>query len=172
MSYRGTIAMAIGAVLAFATSAASAQRCAEPDLNAPWARVNAAWADETALRWSNDSLRRELIVMARADQAERADFGAKWNDSVYVKKLVEADSLRSVALERILDRFGIPTRDMVGPRGADAAMLIVQHSAWLQPRMLRLAKAAPSGQISAEALALMEDRLLVAEGKRQTLPPP
>ena len=144
-----------------------AQPCAEPDSAAGWGKVLFDWKRETGVRWTHDSLRLELIAIARSDQEDRATFGERWSDTAYVRRLVRGDSLRSVALERILDRYGIPTRNMVGARGADAAMLIGQHSAWLQPRMLRMAKAAPAGQISPEALALMEDRVLVAQGKPQ-----
>jgi hypothetical protein len=46
-------------------------------------------------------------------------------------------------------------------------MLIVQHSSTLQERVLTLAKAAPTGEISAEKLAMLEDRVLVHQGKPQ-----
>ncbi len=67
----------------------------------------------------------------------------------------------------ILDRFGLPTRAMVGPKGSDAAMLIVQHSWPLQERVLQLARVTQPGQISGEKLGMLEDRVLVHQGKPQ-----
>lgn len=46
-------------------------------------------------------------------------------------------------------------------------MLVVQHSSSLQERVLALAKAMPPGQISPEKLAMLEDRVLVHQGKPQ-----
>jgi hypothetical protein len=70
-------------------------------------------------------------------------------------------------MEVILERFGLPTRSMVGPAGSDAAMLIVQHNWPLQEHVLALAQAAPPGQISPEKLGMLEDRVLVHQGKPQ-----
>jgi hypothetical protein len=72
-------------------------------------------------------------------------------------------------METILARFGLPTRTMVGPAGADAAMLIVQHNWSLQERVLALAKALPPGEVSAEKVGMLEDRILVHQGKPQRL---
>jgi hypothetical protein len=56
---------------------------------------------------------------------------------------------------------------MVGPAGSDAAMLIVQHSWPLQERVLALAKAMAPGEVSLEKLGMLEDRVLVHQGKAQ-----
>jgi hypothetical protein len=143
--------------------------CPPLDSTAAWARVNRAWSLETGLRWSNDSLRRVLLQLAEADQALRADFGARITDSLYVRQLMRRDSSLATSMRVILDRFGLPTREMVGPAGSDAAMLIVQHNWPLQERVLAIAKALPSGQISPERLGMLEDRVLVHQGQRQLL---
>jgi hypothetical protein len=159
----------IAAVLAGISAPVAAQqsRCPEPDTASAWVRVLMSWERETGLTWTNDSLRGVLVEMLRADQAERVDFGAKFSDPAFARRLLVADSLRSAELERILDRFGLPTRSMVGAKGADAVMLLVQHSAWLQPRVFALASAAPAGEVSAEKLAMMDDRIRVAHGQPQ-----
>ena len=46
-------------------------------------------------------------------------------------------------------------------------MLIVQHNADLQAPVLAMARAAPAGQVSPQALAMLEDRLLVQGGRPQ-----
>ena len=119
------------------------------------------------MRWSNDSLRRVLLTMQDRDQAPRAEFGTRFGDTLYARNLMRLDSILAAEMGVILDRFGLPTRAMVGPAGSDAAMLIVQHSWSLQERVLSLAKALPPGEISPEKLGMLEDRVLVHRGKPQ-----
>jgi hypothetical protein len=145
----------------------STHPCPTVDTTAAWVQVSRAWATETGLRWSNDSLRGVLLSMRDRDQAPRADFGARVGDTLYVRQLMRLDSILATEMAVILDRFGLPTRAMVGPAGADAAMLIVQHSWPLQERVLALAQALPAGQVAPEKLGMLEDRVLVHQGKPQ-----
>ena len=128
--------------------------CPPLDTTAAWALTNRAWSNETGLRWSNDSLRRVLLTLGDRDQAPRAEFGARVGDTLYARQLMSLDSTLAAEIAVILDRFGLPTRSMVGPAGTDAAMLIVQHSWPLQERVLALAKAMPpAGGFPANSVA-------------------
>jgi hypothetical protein len=151
----------------FRNAAGQGAPCPPLDPAADWARISRAWSDEAGLRWSNDSLRRVLLTLRDRDQAPRTEFGARVGDTLYGRKLMSLDSALTAEMQVILDRFGLPTRSMVGAAGSDAAMLVVQHSSSLQERVLSLAKAMPSGQISPEKLAMLEDRVLVHLGKPQ-----
>ncbi|HSA55825.1 MAG TPA: DUF6624 domain-containing protein [Gemmatimonadaceae bacterium] len=156
--------------MAFACLPAGARAqssCPDVDSTAAWARVLRAWQDETGDAWTNDSLRQVLLRLGQRDQAVRADYGTRVGDTAFTRELLRQDSILSDSLSRILDRFGLPTRAMVGSRGADAAMRIAQHSATLQPRVFALAQALPPASISPEALALLEDRVLVGQGRPQ-----
>ena len=108
-----------------------------------------------------------MLTLRDQDQAIRQDFGARVGDTAYARQLTALDSALAVTLTGILDRYGLPTRTLVGAAGADAAMLIVQHSWSLQLRVLALAEALPPGEISPQALAMLEDRVLVHQGKPQ-----
>lgn len=141
--------------------------CAPLDTTARWAQNNRAWSDESGVEWRNDSLRRVLLSLAERDQAVRQNFGARITDTNYVKQLLSLDSLLAATMTGILERYGLPMRSMVGPEGSDAGMLIVQHNWSLQERVLAMAKSAPRGQISPEKLAILEDRVLVHQGKPQ-----
>lgn len=141
--------------------------CPEPDSNAAWVRVNREWQAPSRQRWTNDSLRRVLIALRDEDQKLRADFGAHATDTVYIKRLVAADSALAVVVKGVLDRFGLPTKAMVGADGADAAMLVVQHNWPLQERVLAMVDKLPAGQISPQAHAMLEDRVRVHQGKPQ-----
>lgn len=143
--------------------------CPEIDTTAAWAQVSRAWFDERGHRWTNDSLRRVLIALRDRDQLARAGFGAQIMDSTYVRRLIRLDSILAADLTLILDRYGVPTRSLVGAAGSAAAMLIVQHNWPLQERVLALARALPSGELSPEALGMLTDRVLTHQGRPQLL---
>jgi hypothetical protein len=146
---------------------AQAAACPEVDTTSTWVRNSRAWTNETGVTWSNDSLRHVLLSLQDRDQSARADFGARIGDTVYVKKLLNLDSALAAEMDTILNKFGLPTRSMVGPSGSDAAMLIIQHNWPLQERVLALASSLPRGEISPEKIAMLEDRVLVHQGKPQ-----
>jgi hypothetical protein len=133
--------------------------CPPLDSTAAWARVNQAWSRETGLHWGNDSLRQILLQLAERDQAARESFATRLTDTAYARQLARLDSTLAAELTPIVNRFGVPTRTLVGPAGSDAAMLIVQHNDALQGRVLAMARALPPGEVSPQALAMLEDRV-------------
>jgi len=150
-----------------APAAAQGTRCVIDSL-APWAGVSRSWSRETgATTWTNDSLRRVLLALERQDQEHRQDFSAHTADTAYVRRLWELDQQTSAVAKAVLDRFGLPTRSMVGAKGATAFFLVVQHSASLQERVLDLAKRAPQEEVPPSSLAMLEDRVLTNSGKAQ-----
>ena len=163
----GVMVIMVGLLTPCGQAAGQSSPCPPPDPTAAWALASRAWSSEEGVRWSNDSLRRVLLTLRDRDQTQRAEFGARVADTVYGRRLMRLDSTLAAEMKRILDRFGLPTRSMVGPAGSDAAMLVVQHNWPLQERVLALAKALPSGQISPEKLGMLEDRVLIHQGKRQ-----
>jgi len=165
--YRASLVLLVAVLSPFRHAPGQGAACPPLDAAADWARISRAWSDERGLRWSNDSLRRVLLTLRDRDQAPRAEFGARVGDTLYGRKLMSLDSALTAEMRVILDRYGLPTRSMVGAAGSDAVMLVVQHSSSLQERVLSLAKALPSGQISPEKLAMLEDRVLVHGGKPQ-----
>lgn len=74
-------------------------------------------------------------------------------------------------LAAILDDHGWPGRHRVGPEGAEAAWLIVQHAIAhpaLQRRVLgALEAAAAQGDVPAHQPAMLEDRIRILEGRPQ-----
>ena len=167
MKMRASALLLMLGFLAPCRTTAAQTSCPPPDTAASWVRASRLWSNERGLRWRNDSLRRVLLAMGEEDQGARAEFGARTVDSLYVRRLTQLDSSLAARLNVILDRFGLPTRDMVGPAGSDAAMLIVQHNWPLQQRVLALSAMLPPNQISPEKLAMLEDRVLVHQGKPQ-----
>ena len=72
-------------------------------------------------------------------------------------------------LELIIEEHGWPMISMVGDEAAGAAVLIVQHSdIGHQKQYLPLVRdAALTGEAAGESYALLQDRVLMSEGKRQ-----
>jgi hypothetical protein len=165
---RGTVVKLTIAASCFVASIAGGQDTKCPiDSMAPWAMVSRNWSREAGATWSNDSLRRALLALERRDQEPRREFGKRVGDTTYLRRLIQLDQETSAEVQGILDRFGLPTRSMVGAAGASALFLVVQHSATLQQRVLDLAKRAPEGEVPPSALAMLEDRVLANSGRPQ-----
>jgi hypothetical protein len=90
-------------------------------------------------------------------------------DTALMRRMMEVDVKGTAQLRGIVDRFGWPTRSMVGAKGADAAYLVAQHTDDLpfRERVLALMLAASPGEVSASDLATLQDRTLVRQGKKQ-----
>jgi uncharacterized protein DUF6624 len=76
---------------------------------------------------------------------------------------------RRLESEKIVAQYGWPSSDLVGVDGTRAAFLIVQHAnPALQKEMLpRVRDALRTGDLPGESYALLLDRVLVSEGKKQ-----
>jgi hypothetical protein len=106
------------------------------------------------------TLRRELLDMMEADQAERTG-----------ESTANGDGSRTDRLREIIDEHGWPTFDMVGREGATAAWLIAQHADFdvdFQAEVLGLMHAAlEAGQADPTEVAYLEDRVAVNRGEPQ-----
>jgi hypothetical protein len=119
----------------------------------------------------NASLRQELLKREARDQRLRHEAiarGGKPGDWALTES-DDRDNLRW--LKAMLDRDGWPTVTTVGEDGAKAAWLLVQHAdkdPGLQARALLLMQEAVSrNEASASELAMLTDRVLLAQGKPQ-----
>lgn len=128
------------------------------------------------------SVRRELIGMYEEDQKYRGEMfelmkGMSGPDGeAATKKLVAVarkqeaiDKKNRRKLDRIIARHGWPTQSMVGTEASEVAFLIVQHSdlAYLKKYFPLLKAAAAKGEAKPGQAAMMEDRILINEGKKQ-----
>lgn len=148
--------------------AAQCPAVTEPDTVAAWFHVIRDWSRETPGAWSNDSLRTVLLALAKNDQAVRDGFtAASMKDSAFMWRMRSTDSVNTTRMRVILARYGWPGKSMVGARGADAAYLLVQHSAELGPEGLALMQAAKPGEVSPADLALVIDRQRTNTGRPQ-----
>ncbi len=131
--------------------------------------------------WSADqadgALRAELEAMFVTDQAQRAEIQAR-----SIKKDIDAQELGPLwekqrasdeanikRLVELVDIYGWPQQSKVGGKAAAAAWAVVQHADLVQQkRFLPLIReAVAKGEAQASNQALLEDRILVREGKPQ-----
>jgi hypothetical protein len=94
------------------------------------------------------------------DQSNRADANNIDRDIDY------EDQARVVSL---LEKCGWPQKAIVGEKGLTAVFLVIQHaSKALREKYFPLIKAsAEKGELALRAVAMMEDRMLMENGKKQ-----
>ncbi len=121
----------------------------------------------------NETLRDELLEMARLDRTVRAELAASGElfDAGYEPRMARVHERNARRLLRIIDSVGWPGTDLAGPDGAEAAWMILQH-AIAEPGLLRralplLQTAAREGRASPRHAAMLEDRIRFFEGRPQ-----
>lgn len=130
-------------------------------------------------------LRDELLRRAQLDQQarraltplfEKAESGmVRLSDldvegQAVIDRLADVDQDNTSWLKNLVERRGWPSRSLVGDDGAAAAWLLAQHAdhdpTW-QRRCLDLMCALPPIEVRRQDVALLTDRVLLAEGESQ-----
>ena len=118
-------------------------------------------------------LRRDLLDMARLDRSVRTELAASGTlfNAGYEPRMARVHQRNARRLRRIIEAVGWPGSDLVGPDGAEAAWLILQH-AISEPDLLRralplLTAAAQEGKADPAHAAMLEDRIRFFEGRPQ-----
>ncbi|MCL1035670.1 hypothetical protein L2750_00660 [Shewanella submarina] len=122
----------------------------------------------------NSELQKELIEMGLKDQEIRNEIGKSgWQNPSreLLDKLSEIDKLNTAKLKLIIKEHSWLTKDLVGVEGIGAAFLIIQHS----PDIAFKAEMLPCLErsylndegITGQEVALLTDRVLIAQGKKQ-----
>lgn len=117
-----------------------------------------------------------LEKMAAADQSLRMKFadamraGRKLEPSD-VRALERVDHENTGHMRQIVRTYGWPTRDLVGDKGANLAWLLVQHAdhspAFQRECLDLMTPLLGQGGVRKQDYALLTDRVLLAEGKKQ-----
>jgi hypothetical protein len=129
-----------------------------------------------------EALRHELIKMGKEDQKyrqEMMDLMKKLSgpDSKRTMKRFEAVGKRQDLIDRknmkrldeIVQRYGWPTKSMVGAQASGVAFLIVQHGdvSHMKKYFPLVNEAASRNEAEPRDAAMLEDRILMNEGKKQ-----
>jgi hypothetical protein len=129
-------------------------------------------------RHFNKALRSELIAMQEEEQASRKIWlemeekhgaGSGSADSMLILTK-EIDKKNTARLKELIATYGFPKADSVGSEGVFAAFLIVQHSPdpeFQKECLPHLLEAAGKKEIKFSQVALLHDRILMKEGKKQ-----
>lgn len=97
-------------------------------------------------------------------EQEKVDYDALWDE------VARIDSENTAWLKGIVSERGWPRYSDVGVEAGDAAWLLVQHAdadPAFQRLCLDLMTALPAEEMSQSSLAMLTDRVLLAEGKSQ-----
>lgn len=150
---------ALVAMLAWAAAAFAAESSRPPDQ----ARLDALRAELEAMHQTDQAQRQQMDQVRREHGQNSAQMRELW------AKQNQSDSYNIKRLEEIIAEIGWPKRSEVGERAASAAFLILQHSDLsYQKKYLPLARAAvAANEMRGSSLALLEDRILLREGKNQ-----
>jgi Family of unknown function (DUF6624) len=117
-------------------------------------------------------VRRQLLAMAEEDDRVRTELAADGSlFDGYHPRMRAVHRTNADRLASILRDEGWPSEPQVGPDGAKAAWLIVQHAidrpAFQREALEALRLAASRGEVPAMQPALLEDRIRTLEGRPQ-----
>jgi hypothetical protein len=137
-------------------------------------------AQESSAPRLNQELRRELLAMQEEDQKYRGQISGvektklapeekEKRISALWEKQREIDERNIKRLAEIIDKYGWPGRSLVGKDGSVTAFLVVQHAdlEYQKKYFPLLKEAVAKGEADADDAALLEDRILMREGKKQ-----
>jgi hypothetical protein len=136
--------------------------------------------DEAASEWRlsdkpvvrDPQLREELLVRVARDQDVRAELiqsGAEHPDEAVLARMGTVDADNLTWLKGVVAEHGLPGPELVGPDGAQAAFLLVQHAdlEFQQLMLPQVKEAYERRQLPGGSYALLLDRLLIRTGKPQ-----
>jgi hypothetical protein len=113
------------------------------------------------------ALREKLMQMEASDREAR---GAGTGHPTYTAKTAAVDVRLTSEMKEIVARHGWPTIAMVGYEASNDAMTMLTHTpdhAWQASLLPGLEKLSAQGKIDGSMLAVVVDKELVSEGKRQ-----
>jgi len=101
----------------------------------------------------NPGLVDQIERMSRVDQQVRQQ------KNVDAAEMAEADARHALALQEILNRYGVPTYAMVGPQAADDFIIMIQHQPprFRQQVLPKLKSLVDAGQADPGSYALVYD---------------
>ncbi len=140
---------------------AIAEPLATPDWPAIKTELESMFKTDQALR--NEFNTMQVEARAKGVEVEKSVWDAMW------ARINEQDGINQKRLVEIVAKNGWPKKSDVGPLGATAAFLIVQHAPldFQLKHIDHLREAAMSGEAEKSTVALLEDRVLIRQGKPQ-----
>lgn len=123
------------------------------------------------------NLQAKLLVLYEDDQSIRQQYISAQKKFGHQSKQVDSlrvimiykDSINLIKITEILDKYGWVGADKVGGQANQTLFLVIQHSdlKTQQKYLPMMREAVKIGNANGSALALLEDRVALGEGKRQ-----
>ena len=131
-----------------------------------------------AQREANNDLKNRIFMMFEEDQKWRREynkinFGEKsdYDEITVNRRLSETDSLNLILAKCIILKYGFPGYNLVGSEGSNKFWSIVQHCdddlAFQKKALVLMDKEVKRNNASASNSAMLRDRVLVSQGKKQ-----
>jgi hypothetical protein len=128
-------------------------------------------ARDARRHFSSPGLRKELAERYAKDQKVRDEWIATGSSKASTQAMLAVDAGNLAWLKPLISKQGFPTVAQVGEQGVSHAWMLVQHATGdpaLQARVLReLAARIGAGGVSKQDYALLKDRVLLEQGKKQ-----
>lgn len=131
-----------------------------------------------AQRGANNDLKNRIFTMFEEDQKWRREynkinFGEKsdYDEITVNRKLSETDSLNLILAKGIILKYGFPGYNLIGSEGSNNFWSIIQHCdddlAFQKKVLVLMDKEVKRNNASASNNAMLRDRVLVSENKKQ-----
>ncbi|MEP7155773.1 MAG: DUF6624 domain-containing protein [Betaproteobacteria bacterium] len=156
-------------LISFCTLAVAQQpSLSAPDKSRPAPDWPAIAADLESMHKGDQSLRMELTELTVAARAKGAELDKATSEAIW-KKINEQDGANQKRVAVILDTYGWPPKSKVGAEASTTAFLVVQHAGldYQVKYMESMRAAVDSGEAAKQQFALLEDRVLLRQGKSQ-----
>ncbi len=125
----------------------------------------------------NSDLRNRILAMYVVDQKARGNpmtlMIKKYDlDSVKISEAFKGDPdiTNVVELKRLIEKFGFPTREMVGFDAMKGVFNIIQHArdlAFMEEMLPHIKVASENNELSADSYAYLYDRILTKKNEKQ-----
>lgn len=126
---------------------------------------------DAARHFTEPEVRRELQERFEADQHARRAYVTNPHDSNLMLAVERLDADNQTWLTQLIRDKGVPTAAQVGENGVKWAWVLVQHAdahpEWQASLLPEFEKRYEAGELSADLLAKLTDRVLLAKGKPQ-----
>jgi hypothetical protein len=146
----------------------AAAQCKIPN-SAPWIAKQNAWFGEPGQRWTDDTLRTQLMAAAGIEGllVPPVDLGAEFRKEIFAPTPT-ARAMVDVLTKLSSTRGSVwPTKTVVGAAGVHSVFILAHLDTTLAKAVLRRMMEAGPAESPESDVATLEDRVRVAAGKKQ-----
>lgn len=133
--------------------------------------INDALRKQLDSIYANDQMYRQAMVMqpGRERDSIAKELGISADDVTdhFGRLQNEIDSINLLKVELIFHKYGYPGKSLVGQPTNESAYYVIQHSGKIEKYFPLIEKAGQKGELAFPLVAMMQDRMLMGQGKEQ-----